>query len=114
MRIGEFVTKPLGRPALPGAIAADPGVVHDAKQPRAKIGPLAIEPKPLEPAQHRLLNQVFRVVLRCRQPSRTAVELVEEGHRLLDEVLRVVRVARGCGVSGHRLSSSVAYLAELI
>jgi hypothetical protein len=88
--------------------------VHDAEQPRAKIGALAIEPKPPEPAQHRFLNQVFRVVLRCRQPSRTAVELVEEGHRLLDEVVRVVRVALGRGVSGHRLSSSAASSSEII
>src|SRR6478735_2635481 len=95
------------RPALPGAITADPGVVHDAKQPCAKVGALAIELEPLEPAQHRFLNEVFCVVLRGGQPSRTAVELVYERHRLLDEALCVVRVGRAC-VSWHRRSSSLA------
>ena len=54
-------------------IAVDPGVVHDAKQPRLEVRPIAERSELGVRLQHRFLDQIFGIGRRTRHPPCAAV-----------------------------------------
>ena len=71
-------------------VAVDVGVGQDAIQPGPQVGALGEAPEGGERLEERLLDQVLGVGRVTGHPQRRCVQLVQQGHRLVGETLRLV------------------------
>ena len=84
----------VGAPLL-GPVGVDERVGEDPVQPRLQVRALLERVEAAEPAQIRLLHEVFRVGLVAGHPHRGRIELVQERQRVALETLSELLLGLG-------------------